>query len=116
VRLALALAAALALASTTAACPHAGQIALQTGQCVLDTGVLGVVLVDLTSANYAQLIADAVTKFTPALVTCALQAVAASEQPPAGSGAGSGVAMRATFDPVIVTRAKEMLAKYGAHQ
>lgn len=103
-------------AVTMTGCPHAGQVVLATGQCVLDTGVLGTVLVDLASANYAALIADAITKLGPTLVTCALQAIAASETPAPTTDAGVGsatAARRGVYDPVVVARAKEMLVKYG---
>ncbi|HYM54135.1 MAG TPA: hypothetical protein VES97_02150 [Solirubrobacteraceae bacterium] len=107
------LALALGAAGQLAGChTKAGQVVLQTGQCVLDAGVLGTIVLDLASQNYAQLVADAVTKFGPALVTCALQAIAASEQPAAGSG--SATAARGAYDALTVQRAKEMLAKYGA--
>jgi hypothetical protein len=55
----------------------AGQVTLQTGQCVLDSGVEAALLADLVQANYAQLVGDAVNKFGPVLVQCALAAIAA---------------------------------------
>jgi hypothetical protein len=98
-------------------CSHPGQVVLATGQCVLDNGVLTKVLVDLGQANYAALIGDAFVA-APALVKCALQAIAASEAPAppdAGVGsAGSGTQLRrGPYDHVLVERAKEMLAKHG---
>lgn len=99
----------------------AGSVILATGQCVLDSGVETAIIVDLAQQNYSQLVTDAVTKFGPQLVTCALQAIAASETPPAppaDAGVGSGSATtaqtrRGPYDPVVVARAKEMLAKIG---
>lgn len=88
---------------------RAGQVTLKTGQCVLDTGVEAILLADLAQANYAQLVSDAVTKLGPTVVTCALQAIAATA--PASTGSGSAATGEA---PVVVLRAREMLAKHGA--
>ncbi len=91
--------------AVTAACVHGGQVALQAGQCVLDSGVLGTVLADLEQPNYAQLVSDLTTRVAPDLVNCALQAVASQS----GQGSGSGGLPKGTPDSVVVQRAREVL-------
>src|SRR5882724_6461190 len=70
------------------ACVRAGQVALKTGQCVLDNGVLGDVLVALEQPNYLQAVEALAVTDASELINCALQAV--MSQPGAGSGSGSG--------------------------
>ena len=96
----------LAVLVLVSACTHAGSVVLQTGQCVLDSGVELTVIADLAQANYAQLIADLETKVGPTLVTCVLQAIAAEQGSGSGSGSGS-----AAPTPDIHARARELLAK-----
>lgn len=104
---------ALTAALVIAGCgSRAGQVTLKTGQCVLDTGVEAILLVDLADANYAQLVADAATKLGPTVVSCALQAIAATA-PGAGSGSGSAVSARAEA-VTPAQRAQVMLEKLGA--
>lgn len=85
---------------------RAGQVTLKTGQCVLDSGVLAIVLADLASSNYAQLVADLETKIGADVVTCALTAIATT--PAAGSGSGSASTSQPAPEAV---RARELLAK-----
>jgi hypothetical protein len=94
-----------------------GTAVLKTGECILDTGVLATLFGDLTQSNYAALVTDAITQFGPALVKCALQAIAAGQQPSSGNGsdAGSGSAPpapRAEFvdRDVVQQHALEMLS------
>jgi hypothetical protein len=93
------------------ACKTAGQVVLQTGQCVLDSGVLATVLKDLVLADYAQLIAQLETTVGPVLVTCALQAIAAGQTTTAPSDGGATPTSAPTSpDDIRVTRARELLA------
>jgi hypothetical protein len=94
-------------------CTKAGQIVLSAGQCVLDSGVLGTVAGDLLKANYVQLITDLEKTVAPALIKCALQAIAASEVSPPATDAGvvvPAVAGVGAYDHLSVVRAKELLA------
>ena len=92
------------LSTIATGCPKAGQIVLSAGQCVLDTGVLATVVVDLASANYSALIASLVAQVGPAVVKCALQAIVGAS--PTATDAGVAPA----YSPEVVARAKEMLA------
>lgn len=100
----LALIVVFSFASALTGCPKAGQIVLSAGQCVLDTGVLATLIVDLAQTNYAQLVADLITKASPAVVKCALQAIIGAS--PTATDAGIAPA----YSPEVVSRAKEILA------
>ena len=97
----------LALVLATACGTPAGQITLKTGQCVLDSGVLATVLADLAKPDYATLIADLETRVAPAIVDCALVAIAAT----GGSAAGPGSATPPGEVPPAALRARELLGK-----
>lgn len=85
-----------------------GTIALQTGQCVLDSGVEAQVLVALATQDYAAAVADLATSVAPTLIKCALQAIAGGA---AGSGNGSGSASTAAAVPGdAASHAKDLLA------
>jgi hypothetical protein len=84
-----------------------GQVALKTGQCVLDSGVEAQVLTALATGNYAAAVAALTTTVPATLISCALQAIANGQ----GSGSGSGSASTAAGAPVdLAGRAKELLA------
>jgi hypothetical protein len=101
------------LASALSASCQAGKVVLNVGQCILDTGIQNQVLVDLASDNYAALIAQAIAD-APALVKCALTAIAAGGSTGVPTDAGVVAASKgAPYSPQTISRAKEMLAKYG---
>lgn len=85
----------------------AGQVALKTGQCILDSGVLDTVWGDLGKSDYAQLVADLETKVGPKLVDCALTAIAG------GATGSTTVIANETGSGVVdrTARARELLAK-----
>jgi hypothetical protein len=99
----------IAIGMINAGCgSRAGQVTLKTGQCVLDSGCLGELATDLAQSNYVQLVADLGTKFTPALVTCTLEAISSPTTVAVDGGAAPATALAAT--DVRVARARELLA------
>ena len=103
------------LAYLTACGSKTGQVVLAAGQCVLDSGALTELYGDLGQDNYAQLVADLVTKLGPTLVGCALSAIAAGQQP-TPTATDAGVAQVLTYDAVRVGRANELIVKYKSRQ
>jgi hypothetical protein len=84
-----------------------GTVALQTGQCVLDSGVEATVLADLAAENYAALLASLATTVAPTLIDCALKAIAS------GSGAPTDAGPTSLAVDLRVSRAQQIVAAGG---
>lgn len=74
--------------SMVGGCAHPGQTTLGIGQCLLDDGVLGEVLVALGASDYLQQVENIGLTKSSDLIDCALHAIA-SQQAGAGSGSAS---------------------------
>jgi hypothetical protein len=84
-----------------------GTVVLQTGQCVLDSGVEATVLADLATESYAALLASLATTVAPTLIDCALKAIAS------GSGAPTDAGPTSLAVDLRVARAQQILAAGG---